>query len=621
MAEENLKGFPFSAVLNVDEAKKAILCALISPDIRTVLIQGVSGSAKTTLVRAIPGISDMRILNLPLNTSEGQVVGSLDIEETIVKGERKILNGLIHRADGCILYGDDANLMDHSVLDIVLKAASGEEIIAEREGMSWSYRSDMKFVATMNLLESPMNPHLLDMFDLCVRVGHTDNEEDRYEIVRRKVAFDSDPSKFRASYRDEEEKIRQSIEKATEHIGFVTISDELLGAIAELCVKIGAEGHRGDIALANASKALAALNGRDVVELSDVKDAAGMCLGHRMTEIPKDESENSSSESGSEPPQPKEQDMTPSEGEGQQKEDRNEGEDQGQGDDDVETVFNVGSTFSVIDFTTLTPFRDLNMGTYGKHGKTKSSGSKGRYVRSRMSSGYTDLALDASMRAAAPYQKFRKTEGLALVLEPEDLRQKVRERKSGASVMFLVDASGSMGARKRMVSVKGAVFSLLQESYKNRDKVGLIAFRRDKAEILLPFTKSVDFAYRKLKDMPTGGTTPLAAALLKTYMEVRKEVKSHPNERYYVVLTTDGRANVSMNGGDAFRDALSAAEHIGREEIASWIVVDTGTGYPHTDNALKICSGLNGTYLRLEDLNADSLAHRIKTIVDNRGRA
>ena len=621
MAEEHLSGIPFSAILNVDEAKKAILCALVSSDIRSLLIQGVSGTAKTALVRAIPGICDMRILNLPVNTSEGQIVGSLDIEETIIKGERKVLNGLIQRADGCILYGDDANLMDHSVLNLVLKAAKGEEIIAEREGMSWSYTSDMKFIATMNLLESPMDPHLLDMFDLCVRVGHTDNEEDRYEIVRRNVRFNDDPAKFRSEYVSNENAVRKSIDDAKNRIEFVTISDELIGTIAELCIKVGAEGHRGDIALANASKALAALNGRDVVELSDVKDAAGMCLGHRMTEIPKDDSQNTSSESGSEPPQPKDQDMTPSEGDGPQNKGEEEGQDQGQGDDDVETVFSVGNTFSVIDFTTITPLRDMNAKAYGKHGKTKSTSCKGRYVRSRMSSGYNDLALDASMRAAAPYQKFRKTEGLALVLEPEDLRQKVRERKSGASVMFLVDASGSMGARKRMISVKGAVFSLLQESYKNRDKVGLVAFRRDKAEILLPFTKSVDFAYKKLKEMPTGGTTPLAAALLKTYMEVRKEVKLHPNERYYIVLTTDGRANVSMNGGDAFKDALSAAEHIGREEIASWIVVDTGTGYPHTDNALKICSNLNGTYMKLEDLSSDGLAHRIKTIVDNRGRA
>ena len=204
---------------------------------------------------------------------------------------------------------------------------------------------------------------------------------------------------------------------------------------------------------------------------------------------------------------------------------------------------------------------------------------------------------------------------MALVLESRDLKQKVMERKNGISVMFLVDTSGSMGVRKRMISVKGAVFSLLQESYRNRDRVGLVSFRKNSAEILLPFTKSVDFAYRKLKDMSTGGTTPLAAGLLKTHLEISKEKRMNPGEKCYVVLTTDGRANMPITEGDAFDDAMKAAGHIGAENTARWIVVDTGTGYPHLDNALKICERLNGTYLKLEELNSSNLAHRIKTIV------
>ena len=207
---------------------------------------------------------------------------------------------------------------------------------------------------------------------------------------------------------------------------------------------------------------------------------------------------------------------------------------------------------------------------------------------------------------------------MAIVLEKSDLRQKVRERKNGVSIMFLVDASGSMGARKRMVAVKGAVFSLLKESYQNRDKVGLISFRKDKAEILLPFTKSVDFAYKKLKEMPTGGTTPLAAAILKAHLETKKEQRLNPGEKCYVVLTTDGRANSSVTGGDALADAMNIAATVGKDGSAIWIVVDTGIGYPHLDNALHLSERLNGIYLRLEDLKADNLAHRIKSIVKNR---
>ncbi|MCL1904523.1 MAG: VWA domain-containing protein [Methanomassiliicoccaceae archaeon] len=620
MDKEHLNHFPFSAVLNADEVKKAIKCMLVSPGIRTVLIQGISGSAKTTIVRSISGISEKKVINLPLNATEGQIIGSLDIEGTMTSGERRILPGMIKRAENNILYGDDANLMDRSILSGILKAALGDEVVAEREGLSWSYRSEFKFIATMNILEDPMDPHLLDMFDLCVNIGNTNNEKERYEILRRKTEYDAGREAFRSKYGEEDAAVSEEIRNASGRIDYVSISDDLLKVIAELCTKVGAEGHRGDIAMTNAAVALAALDKRDDVTLDDIKEAAKMCLGHRMTEIPEEPNEKRSSESGPEPPDLSSPEMTSSDDGKSGNENENDG-DQGMGGDDSETVFSVGNTFSVIDFTELKRIRDINARSYGKHGKTKSTTSKGRYVRSRASSDYTDIAIDASMRAAAPYQKFRKKDGLALSLETSDLRQKVRERKSGATVMFLVDASGSMGARKRMVSVKGAVFSLLKESYKNRDKVGLTAFRRDHAEVLLPFTKSVDFAYRKLKDMPTGGTTPLAAALLKVYMELKKETRMRPNERYYVVLTTDGRANVAMSGGDAFKDALSAARHIGNENIASWIVVDTGTGYPHTDNALNICRELNGTYLKLEDLNSDGLAHRIRTIVGGRGYA
>ena len=621
MDKEHLNSFPFSAVLNADDAKKAIKCMLVSPNIRTILVQGVSGSAKTTLVRSIPGICEKRVFNLPLNATEGQIIGSVDIEETIASGERKVLPGLISRADGNILYADDANLMDPSILSGVLKAASGEEGLVEREGLSWTYRSDMKFIATMNVLENPISTHLLDMFDLCVSIGSTNSEKERYEIARRKLEFDKNAEKFCKIYERDDVTVSEEIKNAAERIAFVSVSGDLMRVIAEICSKVGTEGYRGDIATANASMALAALAGRDDVTLDDVKSAAKICLRHRLTETSDNECEQKSSEPGPEPPDTTGPEATSSDdGNGGGHDDTNDG-DLGTDSDNSETVFSVGNTFCAIDFAELKKTRDLSTRSYGKHWKVKSTTSKGRYVRSRASSDYRDIALDASIRAAAPYQRFREKDGLTLALEMSDLRQKIRERKSGASVMFLVDSSGSMGARKRMVSVKGAVFSLLKESYKNRDRVGLTAFRRDRAEVVLPFTKSVDLAYRKLKDMPTGGTTPLVAALLKAYAEIKKEKRARPNERYYVVLTTDGRANVAMSDRDAFKDALSAARHVGNEDIALWIVIDTGTGYPHTDNALRVCKELNGIYFKLEELGSEGLAHRVKTIVGSRGYA
>lgn len=405
MDKEHL-GFPFSAVMNADSAKLAIKCMLVSPHIRTLLIQGVSGSAKTTLVRSIPNISDMTVVNMPLNTSEGQVIGSLDIERTIVTGERRVLPGLLEKADNGILYGDDCNLMDATILDTVLKAAADGTVMAERDGMSWSFDADVKFIGTANIAESQVNGHLMDMFDMCVTIPQTDNENDRYEIVRRKTEFDRDPKTFRSRFQSEDDDIASSVTAAMERVPFVTISDDLLKVIAELSCKLGVEGHRGDISLTNASKAVAALNGRDDVTLDDIKSVAGMCLGHRMTDMP---DENTSSEQGQEQSGNERPEMSPSDDDGHDGE-RTEGDrEQGVGDGDKETVFSIGNAFSVIDFTEMAMQRNQRtMKGYGKHGTMGKGDKRGRYVRSRISSQRSDIAIDASIRAAAPYQRFRK---------------------------------------------------------------------------------------------------------------------------------------------------------------------------------------------------------------------
>ena len=612
--------FPFPAVIGVDEAKRALLVALVSDDVHTVLIQGGTGSAKTTLVRSISGISDREVFNLPLGTNDDQVFGIIDMEETLLSGERRMMPGVLEKSDLNVLHADDVNLIDHSLLDQLLESVNRQKALVEREGISREYPCRTTFIGTMNISENPLSPHLLDRFDICVRIPVTDDMDIRYQIVKRRVDFDADPEGYVSSFDEECASIRKQIDDARERMPYVTIPDDILTLVAELCIKSGCEGHRGDIAVANVSKAIAALNGHDIVSLDDMKEAAHLCLRHRITESPENSS-SSSSRSGNELSSSEPPPMSSDKGSGSRN-DSKERNEETSGDKDVaeDTVFAVGSTFSVIDFVSLKPLGYMGSSKGGgKHEKIRSPDRTGRYIRSEIpKSEVNDLAFDATIRVAAPYQKYRQRGDMAIVLEKSDLRQKVRERKNGVSIMFLVDASGSMGARKRMVAVKGAVFSLLKESYQNRDKVGLISFRKDKAEILLPFTKSVDFAYKKLKEMPTGGTTPLAAAILKAHLETKKEQRLNPGEKCYVVLTTDGRANSSVTGGDALADAMNIAATVGKDGSAIWIVVDTGIGYPHLDNALHLSERLNGIYLRLEDLKADNLAHRIKSIVKNR---
>ena len=468
--------FPFPAIIGVDEAKRALLVALVSDDVHTVLIQGGTGSAKTTLVRSVSGISDREVFNLPLGTNDDQVFGIIDMEETLLSGERRMMPGVLEKSDLNILHADDVNLIDHSLLDQLLESVNRQKALVEREGISREYPCRTTFIGTMNISENPMSPHLLDRFDICVRIPVTDDMDIRYQIVKRRVDFDADPEGYVSSFNDEIASIRKQINDARERMPYVIIPDDILTLVAELCIKLGCEGHRGDIAVANVSIAIAALNGHDIVSLDNMKEAAHLCLRHRITESPENSS-SSSSRSGNELSSSEPPPMSSDKGNGSRN-DSKERNEETTGDNDVaeDTVFAVGSTFSVIDFVSLKPLGYMGSSKGGgKHEKIRSPDRTGRYIRSEIpKSEVNDLAFDATIRVAAPYQKYRQRGDMAIVLEKSDLRQKVRERKNGVSIMFLVDASGSMGARKRMVAVKGAVFSLLKESYQNRDKVGLI---------------------------------------------------------------------------------------------------------------------------------------------------
>jgi magnesium chelatase subunit D len=246
----------------------------------------------------------------------------------------------------------------------------------------------------------------------------------------------------------------------------------------------------------------------------------------------------------------------------------------------------------------------------------ESSNSSGRYARSRIPSEKThDIAFDATVRAAAPYQKSRDHSDLAINIQNQDVREKVREMRAGCTILFLVDASGSLGVRKRMTAVKGAILSMLRDSYVKRDRIGMMAFRRDSAELILPPTRSVEYSYRKLEEMPTGGKTPLSEALVTVNEYMTSYSRAHMGEMCYVVLITDGRANVPLaEGVNANEEVLKLAEDMVIPQVR-WVVIDASAGFIRFDNAERLAQALGGTYFRLEDLNADRLAESVRAVI------
>lgn len=626
MSAGPVSGFPFTAVIGMDDSKRALECALINPNIKTVLIRGGCGSAKTTLARAVGSITDRMVVNCPLNITDEQLFGGIDVEQAMRTGEATLQPGLLSKADGNILYIDDINLMDRGMLAGILDVIATGVVNVERGPISSSYHCDTTLIATMNPDDCDVSSHVLDRFDLCAYSPEM-TEEQRASILQRNMEFCDDQEGFLKSFSEIEEAERKKMATASKILPMVTISDELIDVISELCIKVGADGLRGDLAMVNCSKSLAALNGRDEVMKKDVEEAAVLCLPHRRNY--------------DQPPPPQEEPPEQDEDDGQQQnDDQNEtseqDEDQQQGDDHQddleqngqppmempdleEMMFEIGRQFRVIDYLDSNERLPSRTKTRkGRRAMAISADGTGRYARSKIPVGdKRDIAFDATLRAAAPYQNVRERNGLSFVIEPQDIRTKVRERRSGNTLLFLVDASGSLGVRKRMSTVKGAILSMLKESYVKRDRIGMMAFRRDSAEIILPPTKSVEYSYKCLEEMPTGGKTPLSEALICVNEYMTAYARCHVGERCFVILVTDGRANVPLQEGkDANEEVQRIAEDIGVPNVR-WIVVDASGGFMRFDNAQRLAEKMGARYFRLEDLDADRFAEGVKAAIDS----
>ncbi|MBR1888393.1 MAG: VWA domain-containing protein, partial [Candidatus Methanomethylophilus sp.] len=596
MPAGSVNSLPFTAIVGLDDGKRALECALVNPNIRTVLLRGGSGSDKTTLARAAAGITDRHIVNCPLNVTEEQLFGGMDIEEAMKTGRSVLQPGLLSKADGNILYIDDVNLMDRGMLAGILDAVLTGNVHVERGPISATYRCNTTLIATMNPEDTDLSSHVLDRFDLCAYATPTD-EDQRRSILTRNVEFSTDPGRFYDLYAAEESAEKTKIQRAVKILPLVTISEELISVVSELCVKVSVDGFRGDIAMINCAESLAALNGRDEVMRKDIEEAAVLCLPHRRNydqppepppqppEPPEDQEPPEANDNQDEPPDPPENQEPPEE-----EEDKEDNEEQPpepppemELPDLEDMMFEIGRQFRVIDYLDTNERLPARTKTRkGRRAMAVSADGTGRYARSKFPNGKTqDIAFDATIRAAAPYQKVRHSDKVALVIESQDIREKVRERRSGCTLLFLVDASGSLGVRKRMATVKGAILSMLRDSYVKRDRIGLMAFRRDSADMILPPTKSVEYSYKRLEELPTGGKTPLGEALVRVDEYMTAYARCHVGERCYVILVTDGRANVPLKeGADANDEVQKMAEDIKIPGV-KWIVVDAGMGFPH----------------------------------------
>ncbi|MFD1564567.1 magnesium chelatase ATPase subunit I [Haloarchaeobius amylolyticus] len=330
-AGERSRTFPFTAIVDQSEMKRALVLNAINPDIGGVLIRGERGTAKSTAVRALADVlpdvtvvadcpyrcpptdpdrmcdscreryeSDeelpveeqpMRVVDLPLNASEDRVVGSIDLERAVREGEREFEPGILAAANRNILYVDEVNLLDDHIVDVLLDAAAMGVNVVEREGVSVRHPAEFILVGTMNPEEGDLRPQLLDRFGLVVDVEGVSEVDDRVEISTRRAAFDDDPDAFAATYADEQQHLRERIVEARARLEAVTLPDDIARLIAGMNIELEVDGHRGDITLRRAARTLAAFEGADAVTARTVRRVARLALNHRLKRLPFEEEE------------------------------------------------------------------------------------------------------------------------------------------------------------------------------------------------------------------------------------------------------------------------------------------------------------------------------------------
>jgi magnesium chelatase subunit D len=665
--------YPFAAIVGQEEMKLALLLNAIDASIGGVLIMGHRGTGKSTAVRALAAllpeiwrVSDclygcdpaderelcadcearlaregklarerarVTVVDLPLGATEDRVCGTINIERAIVEGVRAFDAGLLARAHRGFLYIDEVNLLEDHLIDLLLDVAVTGHNQVEREGISIEHPSRFVLVGSGNPEEGELRPQLQDRFGLQAEVVTAASLDERVRIVELREAFDRDPAAFCAGFEKEQESLRRRITRARRNLPAIVITRALLRQIAQLCSELNVDGHRGELTITRAARALAAFEGRKEVTIADVRRVATLALRHRLRRDPFEPTESgarvhqqlaelfpetadetrragaSQNEDEDVPPQ------TPGDGASRRRESSATGQPEQSPpatgpERDEQRIFPTLDAAMPENNPPETPQRSgrgdsKRTSARRRKGLSRTAANplRGRYVRAvaRKASG-ARLAIDATLRAAS-----QRAWGVGGGIAIADLRFKSFRRKSGALFIFAVDTSGSM-ALNRIGQAKGAMARLLERAYVKRDRVALVSFRQERAELLLPPSQSATRARRILNALPVGGSTPLAAGIQCALEVAERAGRQQQSERIKLLLFTDGRSNVPLRGrvrgGREARQILIGAEleqlggALERARVEA-IVVDTQAGFTSRGEGEALAHRLRAAYVHL----------------------